>query len=117
MGKENYLFSANALVHDAVFVFAKALNDLDSLQDMEMQSLECSRGRPWDDGEKVLGYVKEVEFTGLTGEIKFDADGFRSNFPLDLMEKFHNRMKKTAIWTEKGKPRIFHILFYSTWSN
>merc|ERR1719410_2684181 len=101
-GKENYLFSSNALIHDAVRVFAKALNDLDSLHDMELQSLSCDRPMPWDDGEKVLGYVKEVEFTGLTGEIKFDADGFRSNFPLDLMEKFHNRLKKTAIWTEKG---------------
>ena len=102
VGKENYLFSANALVHDGVFVFAKALNDLDSLQDMEMQPLDCRSGRAWDDGEKVLGYVKEVEFTGLTGEIKFDSDGFRTSFPLDLMEKFHNRLKKTAIWTEAG---------------
>ena len=63
----------------------------------------------------------QVEYTGLTGEIKFDADGFRTHFPLDLMEKFHNRLKKTAVsrylhhidiyniyiicnqvWTEKG---------------
>merc|ERR1719410_2589432 len=101
-GKENYLFSSNALIHDAVRVFAKALNDLDSLHDMELQSLSCDRPMPWDDGEKVLGYVKEVEYTGLTGEIKFDADGFRTHFPLDLMEKFHNRLKKTAVWTEKG---------------
>ena len=39
VGKENYLFSSNALIHDAVRVFAKALNDLDSLHDMELQSL------------------------------------------------------------------------------
>ena len=39
----------------------------------------------------------QVEYTGLTGEIKFDADGFRTHFPLDLMEKFHNRLKKTAV--------------------
>ena len=64
--------------------------------------MDCRSGRAWEDGEKVLGYVKEVEFTGLTGEIKFDSEGFRSSFPLDLMEKFHNRLKKTAIWTEKG---------------
>ena len=38
-GKENYLYSANALIHDSVRVFAKALNDLDSLQDMELQRL------------------------------------------------------------------------------
>jgi hypothetical protein len=59
-----------------------------------------------DDSCQVLGYIKEVEYFGLTGEIMFDADGFRTNFKLDLMEKFHNRMKKSAIWTEKGERRV-----------
>ena len=68
-GKENYLFSENALIHDAVRVYAKALNDLDSLQvrreqnypaltvshaqEMELQPLSCDSGVPWEDGEKV----------------------------------------------------------------
>jgi hypothetical protein len=52
-GKDNYLFSDNALIHDAVRVFAKALNDLDSLQDMEIQPLSCDTGAAWEDGEKV----------------------------------------------------------------
>jgi len=101
-GKENYLFTENAFVHDAVRVYAKALNDLDSLQEMEIQPLSCDDGQPWEDGEKVLGYIKEVEYVGLTGEIKFDSEGFRRKFPLDLMEKVRNRLKKTAIWTEAG---------------
>jgi len=101
-GKENYLYSENALVHDAVRVFAKALNDLDSLHDMNLEPMRCEGGGPWEDGENVLGFIKEVEYTGLTGEIKFDSEGFRTHFPLDLMEKFHNRLKKTAVWTEKG---------------
>ena len=69
---------------------------------MELQPLSCEAGVPWEDGNKVLSYIKEVEYFGLTGEITFDTDGFRTHFMLDLMEKFHNRMKKTAIWTEKG---------------
>jgi len=101
-GKENFLFTENAFVHDAVRVYAKALNDLDSLQEMEIQALSCDDGVAWEDGEKVLGYIKEVEHIGLTGEIKFDSDGFRRKFPLDLMEKVRNRLKKTAIWTEAG---------------
>jgi len=101
-GKENYLFTENALVHDAVRVFAKAVNDLDSLQDMEISPLDCDTGEPWADGEKVLGYIKEVEYVGITGEIKFDSEGFRTKFPLDLVEKVRNRLKKTAIWTEAG---------------
>eukprot|EP00092_Neocalanus_flemingeri_P008205 GFUD01008847.1.p1 GENE.GFUD01008847.1~~GFUD01008847.1.p1 ORF type:complete len:922 (+),score=198.85 GFUD01008847.1:309-3074(+) len=101
-GKENYLFTENALVHDAVRVYAKALNDLDSLQEMEIQPLSCDAGAAWEDGEKVLGYIKEVEYVGLSGEIKFDSEGFRTKFPLDLMEKVRNRLKKTAVWTEAG---------------
>jgi len=101
-GEENYLYSENALIHDSVRVFAKAINDLDSLQEMELQPLSCMEAVPWEDGEKVLSYIKDVEHFGLTGEIKFDADGFRTNFHLDLMEKYHNRMRKSAIWTEKG---------------
>lgn len=50
----------------------------------------------------MLGYVKEVELFGLTGEVMFDSQGFRTNFKLDVMEKFHNRLKKAAIWSEKG---------------
>lgn len=41
-GKENYLYSENALVHDAVRVFAKALNDLDSLHDMNLEPMRES---------------------------------------------------------------------------
>merc|ERR550519_873310 len=78
-GKENYLYTENAFVHDAVRVYAKALNDLDSLQEMEIQPLSCDDGESWEDGE-----------------IKFDSEGFRRKFPLDLMEKVRNRLKKTA---------------------
>ena len=110
-GKDNYLFSDNALVHDSVRVYAKALNDLDSLQQMAIQPLTCESDDQWEDGEKVLGYIKEVEYFGLTGEIKFDSDGLRTNFHLDLMEKFHSRMKKNAVWTEKGKSWIVKVFY------
>ena len=31
--------------------------------------------------------AQEVEHVGLTGEIKFDAEGYRTDFSLDLVEK------------------------------
>ena len=87
------------------------------MQEMELHPMSCDTGTIWEDGEKVtlkkemvilfiflqvLSYIKEVEYFGLTGEITFDAEGFRTNFQMDLMDKFHHRMKKSAIWTEKG---------------
>jgi len=101
-GKEHPLYSANALAYDAVWTFAKALNDLDSLQSIQLTGLSCEEEQvmPWSDGERVLGYLKEVEHVGLTGEIKFDAEGYRTDFSLDLIEKVRSRAKKTGIWRE-----------------
>merc|ERR1719495_922533 len=101
-GKDHALFADNALIYDAVWTFAKALNDLDSLQSIQQQKLSCDEASPWADGEKVLSYLKEVEHIGLTGEIRFDADGYRTDFQLELMEKVRSRSKKTGIWTEKS---------------
>jgi len=44
--------------------------------------------------EQMLSYLREVEVFGLTGEIKFDADGFRTDFQLDLMEKHRSLYKE-----------------------
>ena len=39
-----------------------------------------------------------MEYTGLTGEVFFDMMGFRTNFKLDLLEKYKDNMIKTGIW-------------------
>ena len=41
----------------------------------------------WADGEKVLNYLHQVDTLGLTGEIRFDEKGFRTDIQLDLIEK------------------------------
>ena len=41
----------------------------------------------WADGEKVLNYLHQVDTLGLTGEIRFDEQGFRTDIQLDLIEK------------------------------
>ena len=35
---------------------------------------------------------------GLSAEIRFDGDGFRTDFQLDLMEKYRGILRKTGIW-------------------
>ena len=40
----------------------------------------------------------QVEFTGLTGEVRFDDHGRRDYFKLDLIEKRRVNMVKTGIW-------------------
>ena len=85
-------------MYDSVQVFAKALNNLDSLSTIQPMALSCDAAGSWPDGEKVLSYLKEVDHMGLSGEIRFDAEGFRTDFQLDLMEKYRGRLRKTGIW-------------------
>ena len=47
----------------------------------------------WADGEKVLNYLHQVDTLGLTGEIRFDEQGFRTDIQLDLIEKVRRRRK------------------------
>ena len=47
----------------------------------------------WADGEKVLNYLHQVDTLGLTGEIRFDEQGFRTDIQLDLIEKVRKRRK------------------------
>ena len=97
-GKNHPFFSENAFMYDSIQVFAKALNNLDSLSTIQPMALSCDAAGSWPDGEKVLSYLKEVDHMGLSGEIRFDADGFRTDFQLDLMEKYRGRLRKTGIW-------------------
>ena len=118
-GKSNPLYSQNAFMFDAVTVLAKALNNLDSLDDIRIQPLpdSCHHSQAvWPDGEKVLNYLHQVDTIGLTGEIRFDEQGFRTDIQLDLIEKVsresglnisrtdcciqvRGRFRKTANWT------------------
>ena len=59
----------------------------------------CDAGASWPDGEKLLNYLKEVDHVGVTGEIRFDKEGFRTDVQLDLIEKMRGRFRKTATWT------------------
>lgn len=40
----------------------------------------------------------QSEMEGLTGLIKFDTAGFRSNFQLDIVRVTENGLKKIGIW-------------------
>lgn len=39
-----------------------------------------------------------MDYTGLTGEVKFDMNGLRTDFKMDLMEKQRDNMVKTGVW-------------------
>lgn len=72
-----------------------------------MKFLECSTSKgwvqPWEHGERIAKNLKKVEIEGLTGEIRFNDEGKRINYTLNIVEMTVNSaMVKVADWTDTG---------------
>nr|XP_026489834.1 glutamate receptor ionotropic, kainate 2 isoform X4 [Vanessa tameamea] len=87
-----------ALMYDAVHLFAKALHDLDTSQQIDVRPLSCEAEDTWPHGYSLINYMKIVEMKGLTGVIKFDHQGFRSDFTLDIIELTREGLQKAGTW-------------------
>ncbi|XP_013138163.1 PREDICTED: glutamate receptor ionotropic, kainate 2 isoform X1 [Papilio polytes] len=98
--KENMTFikTETALMYDAVHLFAKALHDLDTSQQIDVKPLSCDAEDTWPHGYSLINYMKIVEMKGLTGVIKFDHQGFRSDFTLDIIELTRDGLQKAGTW-------------------
>ena len=90
-----------ALVHDAVQVFAAALRSLDSSQEISLQPLSCSGDNTWQHGNSLINYMKLVEIRGLTGLVKFDQYGLRTDFTLDIVELHKSGLEKVGTWHDR----------------
>ncbi|XP_031625101.1 glutamate receptor ionotropic, kainate 2 [Contarinia nasturtii] len=90
--------SETALIYDAVHLFAKALHDLDTSQQIDIQPLSCDGQDTWPHGYSLINYMKIVEMKGLTNLIKFDNQGFRTDFLLDIIELSANGIRKVGDW-------------------
>nr|QNL15101.1 ionotropic receptor 4 [Aulacocentrum confusum] len=88
-----------ALMYDAVHLFAKALHVLDQSQQIDIKPLSCESSDTWSHGYSLINYMKIVDMHGLTGLIKFDHQGFRSDFVLDIIElNSKDGLKKIGTW-------------------
>ncbi|KAL4716150.1 hypothetical protein ACJJTC_013927 [Scirpophaga incertulas] len=99
-GKENLTFikTETALMYDAVHLFAKALHDLDTSQQIDLKPLSCETEDTWPHGYSLINYMKIVEMKGLTGVIKFDHQGIRNDFSLDIIELTRDGLQKAGTW-------------------
>ncbi|XP_042214058.1 glutamate receptor ionotropic, kainate 2-like isoform X3 [Homarus americanus] len=121
-----------ALMYDAVTLFAKTLHDL--REAVEIPRLHCESDNSWQHGNSIITDMKWYSwyapstdsgggnvFTpnqlsyrkvdGITGFIKFNTEGFRSDFNLDILEMGQNAiLQKVGTWTLTGKAN-----FTRTW--
>ena len=47
-------------MYDAVHLFARALDDLDRSQDVEIRPLHCEMDDTWQHGDSLINYMKWV---------------------------------------------------------
>ncbi|XP_014664582.1 PREDICTED: glutamate receptor 4-like [Priapulus caudatus] len=94
---------ASALMYDTVKVIIEAYTEMirqkperfqknfrrNEMYNQDSKGIYCRRSEviPWERGEKILRFLKNVTIpNGLTGPIQFDSKGRRTNYHLDVWE-------------------------------
>lgn len=65
-----------ALMYDAVHLFAKALHDLDTSQQIDIQPLSCDGEDTWPHGYSLINYMK------IVSRLELKSDGCRNTIYL-----------------------------------
>ncbi|CAK9800338.1 Glutamate receptor ionotropic, kainate 2 [Anthophora plagiata] len=87
-----------ALMYDAVQLFARAFKRLKDAIKGDVKQLPCNGTVSWEHGYSLNNFMRLSEMEGLTGLIKFDTAGFRSDFQLDVIRVAEDGIKKIGMW-------------------
>ena len=89
-----------ALIYDAVHLFAVALRQVREAQNLQTMSIECGPfPQSWPHGSTITNFMRLSNIPGLTGDVRFDAWGRRSQFSLDLLNLFEEHdLAKVGVW-------------------
>uniref|UniRef100_A0A061QLK3 Putative glutamate receptor n=1 Tax=Cupiennius salei TaxID=6928 RepID=A0A061QLK3_CUPSA len=89
------LKTETALIYDSVKVLAVGLEQMDTAKHISVfPAISCNQMNKGVDGTTLVNFMKNVETPGLSGVIKFDAEGFRSTVFLDIMYTTPTGLKK-----------------------
>ncbi|XP_059352207.1 glutamate receptor ionotropic, kainate 2-like [Daphnia carinata] len=98
-----------ALVHDAVQLLAKALHDMGTNPDVMPRSFSCDGVDSWSQGNMLVNFIKTTEIEGLSGTIKFDSEGSRSNFNLSIVELQSEGLTVVGAWNSIEGPDFYRL--------
>ncbi|XP_072144874.1 glutamate receptor ionotropic, kainate 2-like [Dermacentor andersoni] len=90
-----------ALLFDAMSLFARALHDMEHVENFELKSFSCEAPSNWTNGEALLQRMKTVHVKGLTGYVRLDEDGLRTDFTLNVIELKSTGFEKVGTWTRR----------------
>lgn len=110
--KETPSFNSYALyAYDSVWLLARALDVFFTeggnvsfsadprLHDVNGSTLHLTALRIFDEGEKLLKILQGINFTGLTGQIKFDADKNLIHPAFDILNIGGTGSRKIGYWS------------------
>nr|APC94261.1 ionotropic receptor 7 [Pyrrhalta maculicollis] len=93
-----------ALVIDAMSMFTKVFIDRQKSSSIRIimennNSLPCDDTNSWEHGFSLVNMMKSYEYEGLTGPVKFDNQGLRSNFELTVFELLEGGITDVGTWS------------------
>ncbi|XP_077485672.1 glutamate receptor ionotropic, kainate 2-like isoform X1 [Amblyomma americanum] len=103
-GEGNFYRTKVALMYDAVRLFATALRDLqpNNGPKIQVRPLSCETEEPWSQGNSFVKYMRMINVQGLTGNIRFNPNGHRTDMKLAILEITHNGLREAGEWTMHG---------------
>ncbi|XP_071567599.1 glutamate receptor ionotropic, kainate 2-like isoform X7 [Temnothorax nylanderi] len=87
-----------ALAYDAVQLFASGYARLRKGIKGNLKNLSCSSTEVWEHGFSLSNYMRNERIHGLTGLIRFDTAGFRTEFQLDIVNLGNEGLYKVGRW-------------------
>ncbi|XP_055852897.1 glutamate receptor ionotropic, kainate 2-like isoform X2 [Episyrphus balteatus] len=84
-----------ALVYDGVQLLAETYKHVN----FRPVQLNCNEVSSWDKGYTLINYMKSLSVSGLTGEIKFDNQGLRTDFQLETIELNPSGLSNVGSWS------------------
>lgn len=84
-----------ALVYDGVQLLAETFKYVN----FEPVELKCNDDSTWDKGYTLVNYMKSLSISGITGDIKFDNQGLRTDFELEAVELNPSGLSKVGTWS------------------
>ncbi|XP_071039328.1 glutamate receptor ionotropic, kainate 2-like [Parasteatoda tepidariorum] len=90
-----------AMLYDSIKLLTEAIQEMN--ETLKFNSRSCSKAESWPQGRQLLNYLKTMTYDGMTGFLKFDREGYRTNFSLDVLELKRNGLSKVGVWdSSKG---------------
>ncbi|CAF0911622.1 unnamed protein product [Adineta ricciae] len=103
---ERSLRVSAALIYDAVYFFARALSKFVEQRPFNVTPLTCEAQKFWSHGAAFALFLKTFEANGITGKIKFDENGLRTDISLEVVDLVANGVNRNGNWSANTPNRL-----------